>query len=1061
MKPRFSGPLAARYVILATLFSLSAVAAHAQQSYRNIVNEKFRTVSDGPQSALIVDIRDPADAAGVRKTIEEQVGPRLQARNSALHREIDFLRSHRLVKPGQQLILGDAVLLRHNGRLLMPPPPNGPRTRDNNQLTYVIPTSGDGAWTPAAANELRQIVDLLYPELVRVLGIPAARANYNVTILNKDPRFGKVDEVIGALVVYNASGGLEIWFPTFSAWETRFLAMAHSIAQTFHGPARIAYDAWEIGMARAATVIAARDLQPQIIQLGQSVNPANGFFFTPFYDLLNQPALGNNTFTPPTKSNQNFVPTTLSGMLVPRLQMSSTAWLKCYIENPTFLSRFNAAYYAAFVADPKVANDVTRLRTFLRSVLPTVELQPVDDWYEQQYVLDTSVTPGPKIYAYTLPTFPTAGQGNDSGAAVFLVYYETTRTGDELDRDGSVDVVYWDYLFANRLFLPSFEKVTIAGGFGTVAPFFANIGGNPADQMRVAMDFPVNKDYVRVYFPAGETGTQAQPNDFSGVVVGADSGTLNLIYENGAAFNLPVKQGVFGGRSSSGSVPNNFSRTRMIFTPDTGAPVTAQRNTAFNNTLGVAPIFVVGAPSTVTTLTHTFAGGPQMISLPIRPLTSDLARVLGTNPNTTLLAQYRQDLPVPPNPDKYVRYPSLGLYQPGYGLWSNFGTAVNATSIKGERTDTQRNVSVSLQFGWNVVGTPYAATVNVATDLQFQYLGSDPVGFSQAITNGWIAAGVIGYSPSAGYQDITTTSDVSFPRNALESWKGYWVRVIVPEGVTITYLNPSRASRAAGRSRADENPSTPGWRIPLQLRDGSGHTSFALLGQAPNASESFHPALDIASPPAFPGTGGPAIRFPHRDWDSASDGRAVEFLSDFRSLGARSTWDLTVTAPNPGESYTLTWSDTAALPRGTRVTLVDLESGTRQVMNSSSSYTFRPGAPTRRFQILAEPHAPGRIFVSNVHVSTPPVPGRGVSAVTLSYELSGAAETTVEIRLGGRTVRRLTSGRAATAGLNQMVWDTKDDQGRSVAAGAYTVQITARTSDGEQTRTVTPLLLTR
>jgi len=84
-----------------------------------------------------------------------------------------------------------------------------------------------------------------------------------------------------------------------------------------------------------------------------------------------------------------------------------------------------------------------------------------------------------------------------------VVYYQTSTTGDESDLSGLSNVIYWDFDFANRLFLPSFDKINIVNGFGTVAPFFTNIGGNPADKMRVAIDIPVNKEYARVYFPTG------------------------------------------------------------------------------------------------------------------------------------------------------------------------------------------------------------------------------------------------------------------------------------------------------------------------------------------------------------------------------------------------------------------------------------------------------------------------------------------------------------------------------------------------------------------------------
>ena len=116
------------------------------------------------------------------------------------------------------------------------------------------------------------------------------------------------------------------------------------------------------------------------------------------------------------------------------------------------------------------------------------------------------------------------------------------------------------------------------------------------------------------------------------------------------------------------------------------------------------------------------------------------------------------------------------------------------------------------------------------------------------------------------------------------------------------------------------------------------------------------------------------------------------------------------------------------------------------------------GEVSRRFQILVEPKSQSRIALNNVRADQPLTRSAGI---TISYELTGSAETTVEIQRAGRTVRRLAQGRAASAGVNQMVWDLKDDQGRALPAGQYTLQVTARTPEGEQTRQVVPLLMSR
>lgn len=1036
------------------------------QIYRNVSNARFRTTSSGVQSASIVDVDDPSDLGAVRVKTLEAARSRAAGQGTAIQREIAFLRSRRLIKPNQTLALNETFIVRSKGRLQLPAPKAVTRGA-GDELTFNIVTSGEGAFSQADANDIQTLINLVYPELRdNILGRPGWSGT--VSVKNLDPRFGKVDEVLGALLVINGNN-VEIWFPTFSAYETKFLAMAQTIAQAFHARAPLAYHAWEIGMARAAAVAAAVRLQSRFSPINP-VDPSNGFYYTPYYDALNQPALGNNTFTPPTKSDQPFNPGTLSGMLVPRLQTSSTAWLKCYIENPNFFKQFNTGsadglgaggYYGAAKSDPTVANDVTRLRALAKQAVPTVELLDFDAWFEQQYVFDTSVTPGNKIYVYSQPTFPTNSQGTDSGAALFIVYYRTAASGDEADLSGAANLIYWDYNFVNRLLLPSFEAADVVNGFGTVAPFFTDIGGSPADKMRVAVDVPLGQQYARVYLPAGQTGTAVSPNDVSGALIGAAEGAISVAFDGGTG---PIAgnatQGAFGLRGGAGAMPEGLSRTRIMFTPTGGAAVQLQRNTYQRrdtlSRLGVFPVFNLFAVSQTQTLSHVFAAGPQMITLPVKPLNNDIAKLLGADPNKTLLAQYRQDLS---GADKYLKYPSLPLYQPGYALWSNFASDVNATSITGERTDVQPFISVSLPFGWVQIGSPYTANLNVAAHLQFQYLGGEVLTMAEAISRNLVAAGIVGWSPARGYQDITSASVQGVPQNTLEAWQGYWIRVLATEGVTLTYLNP--VTRAAGGRAALLPPPAESdhWRVALIVRDPQGNESGATFGQSPNGSDSFTPSLHVAEPPPFTRQAALSVRFPHSDWEGGGN-----FLTDIRKSGTRSVWEFVVATPQDEQEYRLHWQGLTSAPRGTRLTLIDMENGSRQLLNSRASYTFRTGANarSRKFQIVAEPRGGGRLRVSSLYVNAPfPASGRAAQSVAINYELTASASTQIEIRLGGRTVRRLGNGRATPSGSNSVIWDAKDDAGRVLPGGTYMIEVIARTSEGEQTRAIVPFLLSR
>ena len=453
-----------------------------------------------------------------------------------------------------------------------------------------------------------------------------------------------------------------------------------------------------------------------------------------------------------------------------------------------------------------------------------------------------------------------------------------------------------------------------------------------------------------------------------------------------------------------------------------------------------------------------------------------------------LIAQYRQD--ASSNSGKYLNYPSMPLYQPGYSFWTNFAGDLNNLDLSkaGKQMDDQDLISVPLQFGWNMIGNPYTANITLSDSadnpgIQIQYQNGDALTLQEAIDTGLVAAGVFGYQSNQNvmaYQDITqmTTSTTGLPQNQLASWSGYWIRVLVTEGVTLTYQNPTPATgsgrgaaqgkpqpRVFKRTRASGHVTEPGgWRLPLLVRDSVGNASGALLGQSPKGSDGFVAALDAASPPPFTRNASLSVRFPHLDWDNGKgSSNTGDFLSDIRRAGSKTQWDVVVNTPKAEQPYTLTWNSASKLPRGMRLTLVDGETGARRVMNSASSYTFTPGkgATSRKFQVLAEPRSASRLVINNLHVETRQ--SRGVAAAALiSYDLTGAADMSIDIIGGtGRHLRQLISGRAASVGTNQVAWDLKDDQGRALPAGTYLIQVSARTSEGETARMIVPHPITR
>ncbi len=1034
-------------VVVSAAIPLLSNSALSQQ-YTNVINSKFAAVGNGPQSAVIIDVPTGDSRSVTANLISTRIRALDLARNAAVSREVAALRAKHALALRNQIPVVDTVLMRANGKLPVLPATAASRAvPTGNTLTFVLNTTGNYAFAATDAAALSSAVNtILYPALVNVLGTPLW--NGQVTILNKDDNPTKVSGIIGVTVVVNSNGSIDIDLPTFSADQDKYLGLLQAMAQTFYGPELMGFDAFNTGFARAAAVIAAQNLQGRF-PTTQTVDPAADFYYTPYYDLLNQQPLGNSTFFPPTKMAQP-ISGQFGGMLIPRLQMASSAWIKCYVENSQFFVNFNNAYYDAWQLDHTIANDEGRLSALAATAVGgSVEGQPFAQWFQQQYIFDTSVTPGSKTYAFVSPTLATASAPQD-GAAVVLLYYSTTATGDEIDQSAVSNPVFYDYTYLNRLTLPGADtSIQIPTGEGYTAPIFSNIGTNP--EMRVTMDFPVAGVYTRVPYPANaSTTTSFTPNEFFGVTVGSDTGNLSASFSggNGSSVTTPVKQGAFGAVGGL-SIPNNFTKVTFTYQPidsagnPNGAPVTFVRNVfqrkanANSGLSNVSSIFVLNVQGSPVTLSHTFLAGPQLISMPLQPYNPDLAQVFGVSAAQALLAQWNQALNSS-NGDNYVLYPQMPLYQPGYAIWSNFSNALNGGAgqngipITGTRTDNQTLISVGLQYGWNMIGDPFNVGLTLLSNgttgtnggVIFQYQGGAALTLADAVTAGYVSAGVFGYNGDpnvASYVDITQTQAAGSPftQNFLMPWQGYFLLVNVTEGLTMTYVNPSPNTRAvrlpfkfaSSNSRAAGTIAASGWTLPVTLADMNGSAQVAQLGESTRGSTYFNPGVDTPAPPAFTSTPGLSLTFQHPDWQQLTRGISQSFVTDVRHLGTQSNWNILVTVPHSGQTYRLSWPSVNNVPRGQMLVLTDLSTNTRVVMNSTSGYTFTTasGETTRRFQVSAAATGPQVPLIVGLRVDTNFGPGgRSAADATIAFSSTGVGTAAVTIRgPNGQTGRHL------------------------------------------------------
>jgi hypothetical protein len=925
-------------VPLIAVFALGAATpAHAapKSGFGNVVNRPFATVANGPLSALVVDVAPSASPEAVRAAVAARVRGANPGTGSALALQADVLRRfppyHAAAGPPAELSFDDVVVLRSNGKLVA----STASTARTAALGGGVLSFSYQGWTAAEEQKLRTFAALALPAVQQVYGSPATSGTIRVV---KDTGVSSTLRNGGGF--YNASLNEIHLYPSAGFPEDAEqvnLNFLHLIVHAFHDDAMLRYDAWEEGFARAATIAALEALDPsaEAPKPGGSIVRYTNYYLLQLYDLLNQPALGNDRFL----SSSGW-----DGMFLWRNAMATAAWLKVYTEQRDFFARFNAAYYAQFTTD--LAGNVPALTSIAAGVLPNgVEGLPFADWYRRQYALDTSVTPGPKLFVYNAPRFP--GQNTPPSSAGWsqqaLVHYFRTdgRTGAETPLSGTVYPIAWSWQYGRELPLEDQYQVVViqkdgqSPGVGFVTPTFYNIG-DPVAQ-RVTIDYAIGGESVRTYLPVTFTGVEPNWNDLLGVTVGGNATTMRAQLEGGVATDLTVTQGGFGGRLAGGAL-SRFSRTLLTATVNTGAGpqvLTRQVNTGYDY---YVPLLTVG-DAAPRRLSRTIPAGVRMLTVPALPFRSDPAGDFGLPAGELAMARWNGSLAAA---NKYESFPLTPPFRPGRGFWVKL-PADRPLQVDGTPADPSADAVLSLPAGWNQIGSPWETTVPLAA-LRVKYQEREMVSLTTAIAQGWIAPKLWHYVPGAGYQAATT----------LDPWDACWLKVNVAEGVSLI-LGPE--ARVTSRSLtspliARVSPALDGWRLRLVATAGSGSSELT-IGASRGATTGFDARFDVERPPSL-GDADAAVPFQLTFLSSRGPGAdgQVDLDTDVRALRPTvERWTLAARTAQPHEPVTLTLTAEGLLPRS--LWLRDLRTG-RRVPLAPGTLSLTTGADgVARWQIEA------------------------------------------------------------------------------------------------------------
>ncbi|GIV06776.1 MAG: hypothetical protein KatS3mg016_2351 [Fimbriimonadales bacterium] len=380
------------------------------------------------------------------------------------------------------------------------------------------------------------------------------------------------------------------------------------------------------------------------------------------------------------------------------------------------------------------------------------------------------------------------------------------------------------------------------------------------------------------------------------------------------------------------------------------------------------------------------------------------------------------------------QYSDVDMLQVGRGYFLKADTPVQPNFSGAPITGELR---IPLQTGWNLMSNPYLTELawsDVAIRVEF---AGEVRGLNEAAQAGWIANyGWMWDATQRRYQLLYDPAILPIARGTLPAGQAAWVLALRP---CTLILNP--ATRGRAEPRAFMNASM--WALRLQAVI-EGHSSEVVLGMGRSVQA-------IAPPDAPAGETPVQLSLQHAQQRLSADLRAETPMR----------WQLILQVAS-GETpriVELRLPDIALLPHGVDLRLRDEQTGRAIPLRGRATYRFTAPSEGGVFHFTIEPARRSQLL----RILSPGVSGgRSTnSAFVIQATLTAAAQVQAQVLLNGRTVRSLPLQAVRSAGQVQLTWDGRDDAGRALPPGAYTVQIMAQSEDGQIARSVVPILLTR
>ncbi len=154
--------------------------------------------------------------------------------------------------------------------------------------------------------------------------------------------------------------------------------------------------------------------------------------------------------------------------------------------------------------------------------------------------------------------------------------------------------------------------------------------------------------------------------------------------------------------------------------------------------------------------TYTFPEGWSLVSLPLQPDNPSPEAVFSDLPSPLHLYDYVDGLRIGPDDPGFISV------IPGRAYWLLLEQE-RSVVVSGDLVTTSDDYHIILNRGWNLVATPWLATVAWSDDRIAISDGTSTLPLSQAVTQGWVMADLSGYDDALG----------TYPATSLQPWQGY------------------------------------------------------------------------------------------------------------------------------------------------------------------------------------------------------------------------------------------------------------------------------------------------